>query len=220
MTPPTTTHQQAVSGSGFWSRCAQIATEFKGTLNQDALAEARKLATWLVDLRNRLVVARKIETSYDRLLEIYRELLHARFTMSDTHKAEAWILRGDWQFKTPKVLTLPDFFPGTAQMQACGEDTMLVSMHRQILREAVSRARQEWIDEGRRLERSTQKVQMPREEIEAWKEERRKAHAEIMAELERKEHYIQRIHTLEAENEHLKQRLAFTSQQTAQSGTY
>lgn len=212
--------QRLDSKAAYFAACADVVTDFKGVDNERALEEARKIAVWLEELGRRLLSARTIATSYDRLVEIYRELMHARFTMLGTHAAEAWILRGDWSFKTPKILIVPDFFPVAAQLQACNEPSMLVSQHRQILRDVISRSQQEWIEEGRRLERSTQKMPLTQEEIEAWKQERRGHHREIMAELERKEHYIQRIDALEAENARLKQRLAFETQQPHIDGPY
>lgn len=200
----------ATAEERYWAACAEIAL-VSSLGNRDDLAHARSVACWLSDIRKRLVVARNIETPWQRLTELYRELLHAGLAPHHMRAAEIWILRGDWQFKTPKMIVLQDFFPTAVQMQACGETMMLTSLHQSLLRDATAKAYQDGVSEGRTRERSTPAAAR-HDDTEQWKEERRQQHAEIMAEISQKERYIERIRQLEADNARLQKRLSFERQ--------
>lgn len=146
----------------------------------------RPLAGWLLEIRARLIAARNIETTFDRLLAILRELIVAGFTVQQRGPAEAWILRGNWQWKSPKILLLADFFPTEEQLREVGQQVVPIEWHQSELRRVRQSGFRMGVDEGWRKATS----RFPRTDAE--REELRTQHKEVMGILSRS--YVQDEH--------------------------
>lgn len=81
-----------------------------------AILTALQTQSWLLYLKERLTVLRKISLT-DKFLDIVCEELGKRnFTLTDAMTAEQWILGGSWQYKKTYQLELCDFFPTKDQL--------------------------------------------------------------------------------------------------------
>lgn len=153
--------------------------------------DIRSLAGWLLEIRARLKPARDIDTPLERLVPILRELIAAGFTYHQRAVAEAWILRGNWQWKSPKILILSDFFPAEEQLKEVGQQVVPIQWHQSELRRVQASGFRTGIDEGWRKATS----RFPRTEAE--RDELRKQHKEVVTVLSRSYIQDERIRALE-----------------------
>lgn len=171
--------------------------------------DIRSLAGWLLEIRARLKSTRDIDTSIDRLGSFQHELIASEFMLYQRPVAEAWILRGNWQWKSPKILTLSDFFPTEEQLKDVGQQVVPIGWHQSELRRVQASGFRTGIDEGWRKAVS----RFPRTEAE--REELQKQHKEVMSVLSQSYIQDERIRALELalqneqrRNEQLERRIA------------
>lgn len=170
----------------------------------------RSLAGWLLEIRARLNAARSIETSLDRLIPLLRELIVAGFTEQQRASASAWILRGNWQWKSPKILVLADFFPTDEQLREVGQQVVPIEWHQAELRRARQSGFRMGIDEGWRKAAS----RFPRSDAE--REELRTQHKEVVGILSRSYVQDEHIRTLELALRNAQQRCESLERQISQ----
>lgn len=172
--------------------------------------DTRSLAGWLLEIRARLKAARDIDTPIDRLVPFLRELIAADFTYRQRAVAEAWILRGNWQWKSPKILTLSDFFPTEEQLKEVGQQVVPIQWHQSELRRVQASGFRTGVDEGWRKAVS----RFPRSQAE--REELHTRHKEVVTALSQSYVQDERIRSLELALQNERQRNELLERQIAQ----
>lgn len=207
---PTAT--QPEPGVYYWQEVARLSM----TLSDAQVARARTLAMWLWALREKLVKARNVVVEVDRMTFFFSELLARPFNEEHHAAAEMWIVRGNWQYKSPKTLTLDDFWPTAEHLERhCGEQVVTLRHHHATLMRRTQEARREGYREGCDAVRA--QLDTPPEGLDAerWLEERREhnmrlldavsAKADLIEDNQRMKHelerYSRKVQRLEAELE-------------------
>jgi hypothetical protein len=197
-------------GVQYWQEVARLSL----TLSDAQLVRARSLAMWLWALREKLIKARTIVIDVDRMTFFFSELLARPFNEEHHAAAEMWIVRGNWQYKSPKTLTLDDFWPTAEHLERhCGEQVVTLKHHQATLLRVTQEARRQGYSEGCDAVRS--QLDTPPEGLDAerWLEERREqnmrlldavsAKADLIEDNRRMKHELERynrkVERLEAE---------------------
>ena len=114
--------------------------------------QQQNLRDWVLEIARKLLVARGIKTDADRIILLCDWLAHDGYTMEQRHKAELWILRGDWSKRGhAAILEYSDFFPTPAQWESLIDGSVVLS--RQAYRLRIENARREGMDYARALDR-------------------------------------------------------------------
>lgn len=195
--------QSAVPKS-YWDAAASLIA----TLPDEQQAAATDNVVWLAGLHGKLLMARQVVVSWDRMRFFAAEIVDKRLTAEQRTVAEKWILRGVWQYKNPKTLTLDDFWPTKETIEThCGESVVTSAQHRRIV-EAVSKAAFESGKKEGLVEATTTKdIPVDSQVWKEWVEERRQWYMKMLDQSGEKADLLEENRRLGHENERLRRKL-------------
>lgn len=188
----------------YWLRAGQHAA----TMEPGRQSAIRSLATWLSDLRRRLIVARSIEVPWDRLYGLLTELVGLAYEDTRRAAAEMWILRGDWRYKSPKTLTLDDFFPRREWLELCGETVVTRDYMRRVVASERKKAYAEGLAAGKssmasegKGKRGNRRVSQDLQDMFSQRVELMERNDKLQRTIERRDREIAHLHARIAEFE-------------------
>lgn len=195
--------QSAVPQS-YWdaaaSKIANLAPELQ--------AQATDNVVWLAGLHGKLILARQVVVSWDRMRFFAAEIVDKRLTAEQRVVAEKWILRGNWQYKNPKTLTLDDFWPTKETIEGqCGETIVTSAQHRRIVEAATKAAYESGKKFGLAEATTTKDIPVDSGEWKEWVEERRQWYMKILDQSGEKADLLEENRRLGYENERLRRKL-------------
>ena len=212
VTRPTPTASPVEAPPSFWSTVAAISDTFiaANTDRQVNRDDHKALAMALSEMPYKLALTRGITLEWSDAIAIYRELVTCRtYTASMLEVALLWIYDGDWQYKTPKRLTVKDFYPTAEQLQTTRRRFVTLEKHRADLRKAVEVAREEGRIEGERMaeQRIQERPCLTQEQFVEYSRKKDEHHAEILELLHVKADTIAALEAAQQQNEKLQHRL-------------
>lgn len=75
------------------------------------------LKTWFANIVIKVRSLRGVETPNNDLGEIFRTLEENNFSFNERKVAETWLLKGNWAYKSPKRITIDDFYPDANKLK-------------------------------------------------------------------------------------------------------
>jgi hypothetical protein len=122
---------------------AEFIKQVTGLLYMEPQDIRESFVGFLLHRRKAVHELRQLATTWDSLMPIVQRLIQDRYHHYPGRwkGAAEWIDRGQWQFKTPKALTYPDFYPTPEQMGQIGAQFMHVDDVRRQTKAAYERGK-------------------------------------------------------------------------------
>lgn len=174
-------------------------TEFVKSLNAALYMETKEVRDafvgFILHRRRAVHELRQLVTTWENLLPIAKRLVEDRYHHHPGRwkGAAEWIDKGNWQYKTPKVLTYPDFYPTVEQMGHIGTAFIHVEDVRRQLRAAYEKGKAD----------ATVYATATGSALPVSKEERMEEWKVLNQALENREQWQERIKELEGLLEHV-----------------
>lgn len=173
----------------------------------------KPLAEWVVEICVDLRKARNVIVPAESVKFFVAELTADNYAYLQRNPAREWILRGNWQFKSPKILELQDFYPTEAQAKELRGRAIFFDDFIAFLREMrsalwkVLEAKNETAKRRANVDGIIDNLQSPNDKTREFSLELMKMHKDNLTKSEKIDELRKSKATMEQENLMLRRRL-------------